>query len=434
MATITVKWSEFSNAGDMQYGDETVGLRSGVNYRFDFPGLGVKDSAGAYMMQWASSGISSVNYLKLVNAASGNAATLTADGETNVSIEIVPKGVGTVNIPAVVNDVTQLNVDNIRIDGNTISAVDTDGNITLIPDGTGEVDIFEPPASEAGGINVNGAIFNTALRVNDIGGTAPAQFIIHRHSTALQPILLSARSNSDTDSHAAVTNSMSLFSIYSCGWTASHYDIFASIDFSVDTTGTVSATSSPGRMSFNVTADGANVPTTAAYITNDKAFHFSGAIDAGLTNGQLLIGSTGANAVKATLTAGTGTSISNGAGSVTISSSSSSILAWNTVGAGGATMAVRNGYIANAGTLVSLALPSTFNVGDTISIINIGAGFFRITQGAGQLIRFGTSVTTTGAGGYLEATALGDSLTLVGVVANTTFAVLGGPQGTFTVV
>lgn len=39
-----------------------------------------------------------------------------------------------------------------------------------------------------------------------------------------------------------------------------------------------------------------------------------------LTNGQLLIGSTGAAAVPATLTAGTGISISNGAGTITISS------------------------------------------------------------------------------------------------------------------
>lgn len=40
----------------------------------------------------------------------------------------------------VVSGITQLNVDNIRIDGNTISSTDTNGTITLTPDGSGVVD------------------------------------------------------------------------------------------------------------------------------------------------------------------------------------------------------------------------------------------------------------------------------------------------------
>lgn len=36
---------------------------------------------------------------------------------------------------------TQLNVDNMRIDGNTLSSTDTDGDINITPDGAGEVNI-----------------------------------------------------------------------------------------------------------------------------------------------------------------------------------------------------------------------------------------------------------------------------------------------------
>ena len=37
--------------------------------------------------------------------------------------------------------VTQLDVDNIRTNGNTISSTDTNGNIVLDPNGTGTVDV-----------------------------------------------------------------------------------------------------------------------------------------------------------------------------------------------------------------------------------------------------------------------------------------------------
>ena len=40
----------------------------------------------------------------------------------------------------VVSGITQLNVDNLRLDGNVLSSTDTNGDITLTPDGTGEVD------------------------------------------------------------------------------------------------------------------------------------------------------------------------------------------------------------------------------------------------------------------------------------------------------
>ena len=46
------------------------------------------------------------------------------------------------------------------------------------------------------------------------------------------------------------------------------------------------------------------------------------------TNGQLVIGSTGVDPVLATVTAGAGITVTNGAGSITISSPDSGI-AWN---------------------------------------------------------------------------------------------------------
>jgi len=135
-----------------------------------------------------------------------------------------------------------------------------------------------------------------------------------------------------------------------------------------------------------------------------------------LTNGQLVIGSTGVAPVAATLTAGTGTTITNGAGSITVNATGGG-LTWQTIGASGA-LSVNNGYICNAGAALSFSLPATSVVGDEIAITLDGSTSWTITQGAGQSIQFGSSTTTVGAGGSLASTLDGDTITIVCSVAN----------------
>jgi len=53
----------------------------------------------------------------------------------------------------VVSGVTQLDVDNLRLDGNTLSSTNSNGNITLAPNGTGRVEV-SGTSSNAGGINL----------------------------------------------------------------------------------------------------------------------------------------------------------------------------------------------------------------------------------------------------------------------------------------
>ena len=155
----------------------------------------------------------------------------------------------------------------------------------------GDVEIGDP-GTEIGGINVNGTTYDCKIRVNDIGGTKPAQLSLHRHSTTLQSIILGTRANSDTSAHAAVTNSQALFSIIAGGWTASHYDLFGSIDFEVDATGTISATSSPGVLKLKTTPDGSNTPSTA--VTVDSSQNVGIGISTPDTNLHIWNGSAGA--------------------------------------------------------------------------------------------------------------------------------------------
>lgn len=153
-----------------------------------------------------------------------------------------------------------------------------------------------------------------------------------------------------------------------------------------------------------------------------------------LTNGQILVGSTGATPTAATLTAGSNIFISNGAGSITISATGLGGFSWTTVTGTSQNMVSNNGYIANNAGLVTLALPATSNVGDELDVIGKGAGGWAISQGAGQSIVFGSHTTTVGAGGSLSSTNAKDCFYMICTVANTEWEIASAPQGNLTFV
>jgi hypothetical protein len=135
-----------------------------------------------------------------------------------------------------------------------------------------------------------------------------------------------------------------------------------------------------------------------------------------LTNGQLWIGSTGAVPVAAGITAGAGISVAIAAGTITISAAGGGT-SW-AVTTVDAALVVNNGYIANKAGLLTMTLPATAAIGDTIRITGMNTAIgWRIAQNALQRIRFGLQSTTVGIGGYVEATQIRDTAELVCVVA-----------------
>jgi hypothetical protein len=146
-----------------------------------------------------------------------------------------------------------------------------------------------------------------------------------------------------------------------------------------------------------------------------------------LTNGQVVVGSTGATPVAATLTAGTGISISNGAGSITINATGSGMATVEVTGTTQA-MAVNTVYIANNAALVVFTLPASFAVGDAISVVGKGAGGWRIDQNAGQNQQVGSVSSTVGAGGSVASTNRFDSVNYLATTANVTLTTLGAAQ------
>lgn len=135
------------------------------------------------------------------------------------------------------------------------------------------------------------------------------------------------------------------------------------------------------------------------------------------TNGQLPIGSVGGDPVLNTITAGTGVTVTNGPGTITIAATTGT-LTWQAISAN-QTLVVEHGYICiSPGGALSLALPAVSALGDVLEVTLDGSTSWTITQSAGQQIRIGNTATTAGVGGSLTSTQQGDSIRMVCSVAN----------------
>lgn len=172
-------------------------------------------------------------------------------------------------------------------------------------------------------------------------------------------------------------------------------------------------------------------PTAHGILVAEGASAFNPIV---LTNGQLLVGSTGADPSAATLTAGTGISITNGAGSITIASSAVSGGGWIWVDqTTNTTMAAGHAYSADVTGGATFTLPAVAAFGDSFLVTGSNNVGWTIAQQAGQTIHFGTAATTTGVGGSLASTNRWDCVQLTCIVANTVFIAYNA-QGNLTVV
>jgi hypothetical protein len=175
---------------------------------------------------------------------------------------------------------------------------------------------------------------------------------------------------------------------------------------------------------------GVSSPTAHAVAVAEGASNFNFLT---LTNGQLLVGSTGVDPVPATLTAGTNIAITNGAGSITINATGPASFTWHDVTTGTQTLAANNGYLTdNGASLVTYTLPAVCAQFAVIDVVGMSSGGWQVNVGAGQTIHLGNQATTITTGS-LASTNQWDYVRLLCVVANTTFTVLAG-VGNITIV
>lgn len=142
--------------------------------------------------------------------------------------------------------------------------------------------IVGEPGNEDAGITVAGGTYNSVLKVSDIGGSNVAQFIMHRHSTSLQSLIVGARSNSNDSTHAVVTDGQDLFSLYGLGHDGTDYELAAGISMTVD--GTPGNNDMPGEINFLVNA-GSQTLTRQMTLRADGTLEIvTGPIDMGTNN------------------------------------------------------------------------------------------------------------------------------------------------------
>lgn len=119
----------------------------------------------------------------------------------------------------------------------------------------------------------------------------------------------------------------------------------------------------------------------------------------------------------ATITGGTGITVTPTANTITISASGSGF-SWNDVISGSANLVAENGYVIHNAGATTLTMPTSASLGDTIQIVG-RQGIWAIIYGAGQYIQFGTQDTTI-TSGQLSATNASDCVTLVCIIPSGT--------------
>ena len=212
-----------------------------------------------------------------------------------------------------------------------------------------------------------------------------------------------------------------------------------------------------GVLSFSGGSTGltpATATTGAVSLAGTLAVAYGGTGQTTYTDGQLLIGNTTGNTLaKSTLTAGTGISISNGHGSITIANTlpslggtvtSVSVVTANglagTVATSTTTPAITlsttiTGLLKGNGTAISAATSGTdyapATSGTSILYGNGSGGFSNVTIGSGISFATGT-LSATGSGGTVTSvsgTGTVNGITLTGTVTSSGSLTLGGTLG-----
>ena len=179
----------------------------------------------------------------------------------------------------------QMNVDNLRLDGNTLSSEDANGNIVLNPNGTGQINLPDLTASTPLKLDASNNVISSDISLTtDVTGVLPEANGGTNQSTYATGDIL----------YASAANTLSKLP---AGTNGEFLSLVAGIP------------------------SWEPIPGVTGTANTVAVFNGAGALSSqALTNGQVLIGSTGAAPVAATIT-GTANQISvtNGAGSITLS-------------------------------------------------------------------------------------------------------------------
>jgi hypothetical protein len=200
--------------------------------------------------------------------------------------------------PAAVDGTTgtfnDVDVDNLNLNGNTVSTTDVNGDLLLSPNGTGGVvavtDLTVGNTSRDVSFTINGASIDGTISAEGLGAADLGGIISHRHSATagFGGHFIGLRSRGTHASPTVVSDGDSLGLFAFAGYDGTDYAQAAQINIQVD--GTPGSNDMPGRILFLTSADGGQTPTEAMRISSEQKvginnptlldeFNISGAMD-----------------------------------------------------------------------------------------------------------------------------------------------------------
>jgi hypothetical protein len=389
-----------------------------INNQLDNPQLlspNIRDNNGNTIIG-TSATTSAVNQITLKNNTAGNAPEVQATGaDTNIGINLVTKGTG----PG------QLNGVNIT----TLSNTQTFTNKAFDANGTGNTISNLETADFASGViqtTISGSSTNTqiptALAVNTLVNNATTGLFDDRGNYDASTNTFPSSGGSGTAGAVLKGDVWRISVAGTLGGTAVGVGDF--LKANIDSPGTTLANWSTWEGNNTYTADGTTLSLTGgqfAQIANSTNQRVNISKAGTSTGTRKQINFIEGSNVTITTTDNAGSDRVDVTVSATAGGSS---FAYTEVTVTTQSASVNNGYILNNAGLVTVTLPTTANIGDTIRLVGKGTGGWRLAQNASQQVHYGTLSTTTGVGGRIDSTQRRDTLNIVCITANNEWQVL----------
>jgi hypothetical protein len=339
-------------------------------------------------------------------------------------------------------------IDNLRVDLNSITATNANGSVSVLSDGSGAANFGTNATAHTSTLGSTTTTATTAVQSGSggitvatssngtIGVTSGTGTISVSADAAATTVNLATGAAVKTTTLGS-TNSTSTTTVQSGSGALAVTSTNGTLTINSGT-GALSISSDASATTVNIATGGA-VKTTTLGSTNSTSTTTIACGTGGANFGTsanahaTTIGSTTASATTViqgpaggvSMTGVAGTSVAN-LNVVTINTSTGQLgsqalpagaVSWSVITAD-QTAVVNNGYICNKGSALLLTLPATAAVGDTIKVTGINTALgWKVVQNANQQIFFGNTSTTLGATGFLQSAATRDSAELLCVVA-----------------